>query len=73
MIKPDVPVKRWSSERRKGDCERRETLTVRVSPTEFKNIEDMAFSRHVRTSDLIRGALIYAGILDGDSKQEAEP
>lgn len=70
-MKSDVVIKRWSGERYKGSTQRTETLTVRVSPAEFKVIEDEAFSRHVRTSDLIRGSLIYAGLLQDEPEKEA--
>ena len=61
MLKEDVKIERWSSMR---GLERTETpMAFRVSPAERQEIEKTAAEELVKTSDVIRASLIYAGVI----------
>lgn len=61
MLKEDVKIERWSSMR---GLERTETpIAFRVSPAERLEIEKTAGENLVKTSDVIRASLIYAGVI----------
>lgn len=70
MLKKDVKIKRWSSMR--GMNRTDTTMSFRFSSDERNDIEVEAASRLVRPSDIVRGCLIYAGVLsevkDGSSR-----
>lgn len=66
MLKEDVKIEKWSSMR---GLDRTETpMAFRFSPAERNAIETEAAQRMVRPSDVVRGSLIYAGVI-----QEPEP
>ena len=61
MLKEDVKIERWSAWRDRG----RNSLPValRVSHGERQEIERTAAENMVKTSDVIRASLIYAGVI----------
>ena len=59
MMKPDVKIENWSSRR---DLERGEVVMVRTSEIERTMLIDIAAELRVRPTDVVRGALIYAGV-----------
>ena len=60
-MKCDVKLERWSSWR---NLERTTGINIRLSEKERDIIEGLAYLEHVRPSDIIRGALIYAGVIE---------
>lgn len=61
MLKEDVKIEKWSSMR---GLDRTETpMAFRFSPAERNAIETEAAQRMVRPSDVVRGSLIYAGVI----------
>ena len=61
MLKEDVKIEKWSSMR---GLDRTETpMAFRFSPSERNAIETEAAQRMVRPSDVVRGSLIYAGVI----------
>lgn len=61
MLKQDVKIEAWSSRR---DMDRRcDPMTFRTSIDERNQIVGLAFELKVRPSDVIRGCLIYAGVI----------
>lgn len=60
MLK-EVKIKKWSSMR--GMDRTNTPMAFRFSNVERKSIEIAAAERLVRPSDIVRGCLIYAGII----------
>ena len=70
MLKEDVKIEKWSSMR---GLDRTETpMAFRFSPAERNAIETEAAQRMVRPSDVVRGSLIYAGVIPEPQPEEAE-
>lgn len=70
MMKEDVKIEKWSSMR---GLDRTETpMAFRFSPAERNAIETEAAQRMVRPSDVVRGSLIYAGVIPEPQPEEAE-
>ena len=70
MMKEDVRIEKWSSMR---GLDRTETpMAFRFSPAERNAIETEAAQRMVRPSDVVRGSLIYAGVIPEPQPEEAE-
>ena len=70
MLKEDVKIEKWSSMR---GLDRIETpMAFRFSPAERNAIETEAAQRMVRPSDVVRGSLIYAGVIPEPQPEEAE-
>lgn len=70
MLKEDVKIEKWSSMR---GLDRTETpMAFRFSPAERNAIETEAAQRMVRPSDVVRGSLIYAGVIPKPQPEEAE-
>ena len=68
MLKEDVKIEKWSSMR---GLDRTETpMAFRFSPAERNAIE--AAQRMVRPSDVVRGSLIYAGVIPEPKPDEVE-
>ena len=61
MLKEDVKIEKWSSMR--GLDRTDAPMAFRFSPVERKAIEVEAASRLVRPSDVVRGCLVYAGVI----------
>lgn len=61
MLKEDVKIERWSSRRGMGRSE--QTVALRVTEAERLEIEKTAADELVKTSDVIRASLIYAGVI----------
>ena len=61
MIKEDVKIEKWSSMR--GLDRTEAPMAFRFSPGERNAIEIEAAQRLVRPSDVVRGCLIYAGVI----------
>ena len=72
MLKEDVKIEKWSSLR---GLDRTETpMAFRFSPAERKAIEVEAAAHLVKPSDVVRGALIYAGVIpEAKPDADAEP
>mgnify|MGYP006907960309 FL=1 len=68
-MKHDVKLERWSSWR---NLERTTGINIRLSEKERNIIEGLAYLKHVRATDVIRGALIYAGVIPEPTKDESE-
>lgn len=68
-MKHDVKLERWSSWR---NLERTKGINIRLSEKEFYIIDGLAYLERVRASDVIRGALIYAGVIPEPTKDESE-
>ena len=69
-MKEDVKIEKWSSMR---GLDRTETpMAFRFSPAERNAIETEAAQRMVRPSDVVRGSLIYAGVIPEPQPEEAE-
>lgn len=68
MIKEDVKIEKWSSLR--GLDRTEAPMAFRFSPVERKAIEIEAAQRLVRPSDVVRGCLIYAGVIPGPPPEE---
>ena len=62
MLKEDVKVEKWSSMR--GLDRTDAPMAFRFSPVERKAIEVEAAAHLVRPSDVVRGCLIYAGVIE---------
>lgn len=60
-MKADVKIERWSARR---DLYRRDAMIFRLSVEERGRLDREAAQRLVRPSDIIRGALIYAGVFE---------
>lgn len=61
MLKEDVKIEAWSSRR---DLDRSsDPMTFRTSLEERNQIVSLAYKLKVRPSDVIRGCLIYAGVI----------
>lgn len=76
-MKADVKIERWSARR---DLYRRDAMIFRLSVEERGRLDREAAQRLVRPSDIIRGALIYAGVFerppvtpDGAGERERPP
>lgn len=70
MLKEDVKIEKWSSMR---GLDRTETpMAFRFSSAERNAIETEAAQRMVRPSDVVRGSLIYAGVIPEPQPEEAE-
>lgn len=70
MLKEDVKIEKWSSMR---GLDRTETpMAFRFSPAERNAIETEAAQRMVRPSDVVRGSLIYAGVIPEPQPEDAE-
>ena len=70
MLKEDVKIEKWSSMR---GLDRTETpMAFRFSPAERNAIETEAAQRMVRPSDVVRGSLIYAGVIQEPEPEKAE-
>lgn len=70
MMKEDVKIEKWSSMR---GLDRTETpMAFRFSPAERNAIETEAAQHMVRPSDVVRGSLIYAGVIPEPQPEEAE-
>lgn len=70
MLKEDVKIEKWSSMR---GLDRTETpMAFRFSPAERNAIETEAAQRMVRPSDVVRGSLIYAGVISEPKPDEVE-
>ena len=70
MLKEDVKIEKWSSMR---GLDRTETpMAFRFSPAERNAIETEAAQRMVRPSDVVRGSLIYAGVIPEPKPDEVE-
>ena len=70
MLKEDVKIEKWSSMR---GLDRTETpMAFRFSPAERNAIETEAAQRMVRPSDVVRGSLIYAGVIPEPQPEEVE-
>lgn len=67
-MRGDVKLERWSSWR---NLERTKGINIRLSEKEFYIIEGLAYLERVRASDVIRGALIYAGVIPEPTKNES--
>lgn len=61
MLKEDVKIERWSSRRGMGRSE--QTVALRITKAERLEIEKTAAEELVKTSDVIRASLIYAGVI----------
>ena len=70
MLKEDVKIEKWSSMR--GLDRNEATMTFRFSNSERNAIETAAAARLVRSSDIVRGSLIYAGVIPEPQPEEAE-
>ena len=69
-MKEDVKIEKWSSMR---GLDRTETpMAFRFSPAERNAIENEAAQRMVRPSDVVRGSLIYAGVIPEPQPEETE-
>ena len=60
MLKQDVKIEAWSSRR---DMDRSELMAFRPTEGERNQIVSLAYELKVRPSDVIRGCLIYAGVI----------
>ena len=60
MLKADVKIEAWSSRR---DMDRSELMAFRPTEGERNQIVSLAYELKVRPSDVIRGCLIYAGVI----------
>jgi len=70
MTRKDLKIERWSAMR---GLDRTETpMAFRFSPEERKAIEVEAAARLVRPSDVVRGCLIYAGVIQAPEHDTAE-
>lgn len=69
MIKEDVKIEKWSSMR--GLDRTEAPMAFRFSPGERNAIEIEAAQRLVRPSDVVRGCLIYAGVIP-EPQEEVE-
>ena len=70
MLKEDVKIEKWSSMR---GLDRTETpMAFRFSPAERNAIETEAAQRMVRPSDVVRGSLIYAGVIPEPQPEDAK-
>ena len=61
MLKEGVKFEKWSSMR--GLDRTDSPMAFRFSPVERRAIEVEAAAHLVRTSDVVRGCLIYAGVI----------
>ena len=59
-MKEDVKIEKWSSMR---GLERTGLMTLRLSPAERCEIENIAAKHRARPSDVIRASLIYIGVI----------
>lgn len=60
MLKADVKIEAWSSRR---DMDRSELMAFRPTEGERNQIVSLAYELKVRPSNVIRGCLIYAGVI----------
>ena len=70
MIKEDVKIEKWSSMR--GLDRTEAPMAFRFSPGERNAIEIEAAQRLVRPSDVVRGCLIYAGVIPEPTPEDSD-
>ena len=69
-MKPDVKLRRWSSMR---NLERTRLFNFRLSEREWNIIYGLSYIERVRPSDILRGALVYAGVISDPCSELEEP
>ena len=77
MIRKDIPIKRWSSERFADGAQRKSVIALRLSPDEDASLNYVMFEaskragKMLRASDIVRSCLIYCGVFPEPEMHES--